>query len=193
MKPFAGEAIDVVESPAVVQLTVAQTSSKSARRRPVGQNERSFALTLMKYPGEPVLDVGTGDCACIASIVATSGTPVVALDRDRATIIAARKFLDTRHLKGIRLLQDDIAASNLPSDSFRNIVCFNVLHHVPQLNSALAELHRILASDGRLIISDFDENRDGYLGRLQQAVDCHFRTVTTHHRWKGRLVLSCEK
>ncbi len=158
------------------------------------KDERNFALSLLKYPGELVLDVGTGDCACIASVVANQGIPVVAIDKHDSTITAARKFVDSHHIsQRVRLLQDDITASALPSDSFRNIVCFNVLHHVSQVEKALAELHRILASEGRLIISEFDENRDGFLGRLERAVDRQFGDVTPHHRWRGRLVLSCEK
>ena len=163
--------------------------------RPLPRDERSFALSSIKYPSEPVLDVGTGDCACLASILASQGRPVVAVDKDRGTIRAARRFLAHRHLnKAVRLLRDDITASGLPSSSFRNIVCFNVLHHVSPLDSALDELHRILTADGRVIISDFDENGDGYLERLEQAVDRRFRRVTAYRRSSGRrLVLSCEK
>jgi ubiquinone/menaquinone biosynthesis C-methylase UbiE len=158
------------------------------------QEERSFAVSLIKYPSEPALDVGTGDCACVASILASQGTRVVALDKDRGTIHAARRFLTSQHLnKVVRLTRDDITASGLPSNSFRNIVCFNVLHHVSRLDSALAELRRILASDGRLIISDHDENRDGFVERLEQAVDRRFRSVVAYRRPGGRLVLICEK
>ncbi len=183
-----------VEAPTAANEVTAPAALKVGPSKSGRQDERSFALSLIKHPGEPVLDVGTGDCACIASIVARQGTLVVAIDKHESTIRAARKFLDSRHInKGVRLLRDDITASALPSESFRNIVCFNCLHHVTQFDAALAELHRILASDGRLVISEFDENRDGFLGRLERAVDRLFRSVTPYHRWKGRLVLSCEK
>ena len=163
--------------------------------RPLPRDERSFALSSIKYPSEPVLDVGTGDCACLASILASQGSPVVAIDKDRGTVRAARRFLAHRHLnKAVRLLRDDITASDLPSSSFRNIVCFNVLHHVSPLDGALDELHRILTADGRVIISDFDENGDGYLERLELAVGRRFRRVTAYRRSSGRrVVLSCEK
>ena len=162
--------------------------------RPALQGERSFALSSIKYPSEPVLDVGTGNCACLANILASQGRWVVALDKDRRVIRAARRFLAHRHLnKAVRLLRDDITASGLPSSSFRNIVCFNVLHHVLPLDSALDELHRILTADGRVIISDHDENGDGYLERLEQGVTRHFRSVAAYRRSRGRLVLICEK
>ncbi len=163
--------------------------------RPLPRDERSFALSSIKYPSEPVLDVGTGDCACLASILASQGQPVIAVDKDRGTIRAAHRFLARRHLNNaVRLLRDDITASHLPSNSFRNIVCFNVLHHVSPLDSALDELYRILTEDGRIIISDFDENGDGHLERLEQAVNHRFQRVTAYRRSGGRrLVLSCEK
>lgn len=172
----------------------APASLKDVPERSGPQEERSFAVSLIKYPSEPVLDVGTGDCACVASILASHGTRVVAVDKERPTVRAARRFLATQHLnEAVRLLRDDITASGLPSDSFRNIVCFNVLHHVSRFESALAELRRILASDGRLIISDYDENGDGFLERLEQAVDRLFRSLVAYHRPNGRLVLTCEK
>ncbi len=194
MNSSTSEVVSIIKSLTGLQITVLPPILPSARRKAGRQDERSFAVSLMKYPGELVLDVGTGDCACIASILVSQRTPVVAIDKEKKTIAAARKFLDTHHVKkSVRLLQDDITVSSLPSDSFPNIVCFNVLHHVPQVDTALSELRRILTPDGRLIISDFDENRDGFLGRLEQAVNRHFRSVTRYHRWRGRLVLSCEK
>lgn len=182
----------------VAELSVGDTevpaSLKDAAKKTRPPDGRSFALSLLKHPGDPVLDVGTGDCACVASILASDGTRVVALDKDHETVLTARMFLNAQRLKkAVRLLQDDITASGLTSSSFRNIVCFNVLHHVSRFDSALAELRRILASDGRLIISEFDENRDGFLERLKQAVSCQFHSVTAYRRPGGRLVLVCEK
>ncbi len=155
--------------------------------------ERNFVLSLIKHPRDPVLDVGTGECACLAIILALRGTRVVALDWDHETVVAARMLLGAHHVKKlVRLLQDDITASSLASSSFRNIVSFNVLHHVPRFDRALAELSRILTSDGRLIISDFDENRDGHLERLIKAAHTQFRRVAAYPRSGGRMVLSCE-
>lgn len=185
----------VIAEPVIgVQQKVASGSLKVVPDKSELPDERSFALSSIKYPSEPVLDVGTGGCACVACRLALRNMQVVALDKDRGTISAARKFLTKHHVsKAVRLMRDDITASSLPSNSFRNIVCFNVLHHVSALDSALGELHRILAEDGRLIISDFDENRDRFLVRLKQAVDRHFGNVTAYRRRFKRLVLICEK
>lgn len=172
--------------------TAAPAESPPDTGKPVG--ERSYAISLIKFPSEPVLDVGTGDCACIASILAREGRRVVASDADRGTIRTARRLLANAHLnETVSLVQDDITASSLPSSSFRNIVCFNALHHVSSLDAALTELRRILATDGRLIISDFDENCDGLLLRLQDTVRRRFRSVAAYPRPEGRVVLACER
>jgi methylase of polypeptide subunit release factors len=88
------------------------------------QDERAFALTLIKYPTEPVLDVGTGFCACVACTLASQGTRVIALDEDPAAIRAARRLLKKRHInEAVMLLREDITESSLASSSFQNIVC----------------------------------------------------------------------
>lgn len=158
------------------------------------QDERDFVVSLIRHPNGPVLDVGTGGCACVASHLIYRGYQVVASDRDRAVIHAARRLLArSRRRRRARLIRDDITHSKLRSESFLNIVSFNVLHHVADYASAVAELHRILAPQGRLIISDYDENGTGFLRKLKREVRRQFANVTPYSRPPERLVLVCEK
>lgn len=102
-----------------VQQRAASASLKVVPDKGVAQDERGFALTLIKYPTEPVLDVGTGRSACVACILASQGTRVVALDKDPAAIRLARR-LKTRHFnEAVLLLREDITASSLSSSSFQ--------------------------------------------------------------------------
>ncbi len=183
-----------VPQPAHPRSRRASTRPKAGPTKRRRRDERTFALSLLRHPGDRVLDVGTGECTCVASVAADLGIRVVAIDRDEETIGYARTFVRTMRIsRFVELVRDDITASTLPSESFRNAVCFNVLHHVPDLDRALVELRRILSADGRLVISDFDENRDGFLDRLQRAATLRFRRVTAYPRSRGgRLVLSCE-
>lgn len=68
-----------------------------------------------------------------------------------------------------------------------------MLHHVADYANAVAELHRILAPEGRLIISDYDENETGFLRKLRREVRRQFANVTAYSRWPMGLVLVCEK
>lgn len=165
----------------------------SSESKPV-QDERDFVVSLIKHPNEPVLDVGTGGCACVASHLLYRGYQVVASDHDRVVIRAARGFLARRRTrKRVTLIRDDITHSKLRPESFLNIVSFNVLHHVADFTRAVAELHRILAPQGRLIISDYDENETGFLRMLRREVRRQFADVTAYSRPPKRLVLVCEK
>jgi 2-polyprenyl-3-methyl-5-hydroxy-6-metoxy-1,4-benzoquinol methylase len=158
------------------------------------RDERVLAVSFIKFPDEPVLDVGTGSCACIANSLAKGGHNVVASDNDRRAIRNAHRFVaGNTHRSRIKLLHDDITASRLKTASYLNIVCFNVLHHIANLAGALAELHRILAPEGRLIISEYDEDNTGYLRKLESEVDRCFARVTTYVRPQERLLLVCEK
>ncbi len=186
---------DTVAEPSIdVKDTALSDRGSDKRKKADVQDERRFVLSMIKDPDDPVLDVGTGDCACVAAVLARQGMRVVASDNDHETIVDARLCLGALGIKRrVRLLQDDISASALASNSFQNIVCFYVLHHVPRFDKALAELNRILAPDGRLIIYEYDENGDGFLEKLERAVSKRFRNIAVYRRPKGRLLLSCEK
>jgi SAM-dependent methyltransferase len=157
-------------------------------------NEREYVVSLLKYPDKPVLDVGTGSCACVAGHLSYRGHRVVASESDRATLCAARRFLSQAPTAwGVRFVLDDITRSKLKSGSFFNIVCFNVLHHVSDLTAALDELARLLAREGRLIVSDYDEEETGFLVRLAHEARRRFPRVEVQARPEGRAVLLCEK
>lgn len=185
---------DAVAEPSIDVKATALSEHGSGSCKTEVRDERGFVLSMIKELDYPVLDVGTGDCACVAAVLARKGMRVVASDNDHDTIIDARLYLGVQGVKRrVRLIQDDISASALAPNSFRNIVCFYVLHHVPRFDDALAELNRILAPDGRLIIYEYDENGNGFLEKLEKAVSNRFRNITAYRRPKGRLLLTCEK
>jgi 2-polyprenyl-3-methyl-5-hydroxy-6-metoxy-1,4-benzoquinol methylase len=158
------------------------------------RDERALAVSFIKYPDKPVLDVGTGSCSCIANSLAKGGYSVVASDNDRRAIRNAHRFVaGNTHRSRIKLINDDITASHLETASFLNVVCFNVLHHVADLAGAFAELHRILSWRGRLIISEYDEDGTGFLRNLESEAHRRFVHVTRYVRPLERLLLVCEK
>ncbi len=80
---------------------------------------RSYALSLMKHPGDPVLDAGTVDCVCMASGLADQGTQLIASGKARETLLVAREYLNDHSVKkAVWLLQDDITASGIASGAW---------------------------------------------------------------------------
>lgn len=113
------------------------------------QDERNFALSLIKRPDKPVLDVGTGAWACTARHLIHRGYRVVGSDHDRVVLRAAKRFLArSRPSTDVTFIHDGITHSRLALASFLNVVCFNVLRYVAGYPDAVAELHRILAPEG---------------------------------------------
>lgn len=48
---------------------------------------------------------------------------------------------------------EDITRLTFPSGNFDTILCFDVLEHIPDYRKALAEFHRVLGRNGRLILT----------------------------------------
>lgn len=107
-----------------------------------------------------VLDVGTGACACMARILAHCRLHVTAIDYTSSAVrfaeqVAAlrslRRWIDVRHVDAARMPFDDA--------SYAAVVAFDALGHssVPEL--ILAEMFRVCAADGVVLITEY--NRRG--------------------------------
>ncbi|RPI29186.1 MAG: class I SAM-dependent methyltransferase [Acidobacteria bacterium] len=91
--------------------------------------------------GKPILDIGSG----IAPMVPAG----------------SRTFLSDMSVPGMRIMKGegyectilDIQQLGLRSGSVQTVVCSEVLEHIPQDDLALAELSRVLAPGGRLILT----------------------------------------
>ena len=60
--------------------------------------------------------------------------------------------MDILDREGITYVQD-LQKTSLPDASFDSIFCSQVLHHLPEPERALAEMHRILRPGGKLLLS----------------------------------------
>ncbi len=155
--------------------------------------EREFVASLIRNVQAPVVEVGTGMCACLTLVLAVHDLRILALDRDADALADARKVLGgVDLLKRTTLMQADAAALPLPSGSTRTVVAYDALHHMTDLWGTIAEIARALHSRGRLIVSDWDEPENGFLGRLTQSLRAHFRRVTIIPRQERRVFL-CEQ
>ncbi|HXK61100.1 MAG TPA: class I SAM-dependent methyltransferase [Acidobacteriota bacterium] len=105
------------------------------------QLRRRIIQKRLRGCGVPILDIGSG----IAPMV--SAGP--------GTILSDMSVPGMRLMKGEGYLCTvlDIQHLGLRTASFRTIVCSEVLEHVPDDRLALAELTRVLAPGGRLILT----------------------------------------
>ncbi|MBP1605067.1 MAG: ubiE 3 [Acidobacteria bacterium] len=128
--------------------------------------QRVASLTGMQA-GETAVDLacGTGD---IALRLADAGGHVVGLDLTPAMLALARRKDQARR---IRLVQADM--THLPfGDASADVVTAGYgIRNVPDLDAALAEVHRVLRPGGRFVALDFNKPanpvlRSAYLGYL---------------------------
>ena len=124
---------------------------------------RAQVASLIHGYGSPVLDVGTGACACMAVTLARRGHSVMAVDtsssavrmaQERATGKLSRR-LQVRHVNATRL--------PFPDGSYRAVVAFDALCHTSDPAAVLAEMFRVC--DGVVVITE--------LNTAGREITCH--------------------
>lgn len=117
-----------------------------------------------------VLDLacGTGDLGLLAS---TFGADVVALDLTPRMVQLARLKMRDAGATRMRVLVGDMMAIPLPDDCMDVVTTGYGLRNVPDLDRAIAEVHRVLKPGGRLVSLDFNRPaqpllRSAYLAYL---------------------------
>ena len=110
-------------------------------------------------PGERVLDMGCG-AGRHAFELYRRGAHVVAFDRDEKELAAVATMFGAMALEGeppagasARTVTGDALSLPFPDDSFDKIVAAEVLEHIPDDMSAMAELLRVLRPGGRLAVT----------------------------------------
>lgn len=155
--------------------------------------EREVVASLVRDTQAPVLEIGAGTCACLTVALAIHDFHILAIDRDAHAVAEARKVLAGVDLvRRVTLMQANAVALPLRPASTRTVVAYNALHHAEDLNGAVSEIANILHPRGRLIVSDWDEPADGFLGRLTRALRAHFRKVVVFPTKEARVYV-CEQ
>ncbi|MBF6537448.1 class I SAM-dependent methyltransferase [Nocardia farcinica] len=102
-------------------------------------------------PGARLLDVGTGPGRLLARIARRRPDLVLA----GADLSPHMIELATRRAPGARLAVADVADLPFPDGSLDYVVSTLSMHEWPDLPAAAAELARVLAPGGRLVVYDF--------------------------------------
>lgn len=165
----------------------------AGRRAARGGGERGFLASLIRDVSRPVLEIGAGACACLTLALAKRGLRILAIDIDADAVKKARRTIPGSRLRRqVVLAQADAARLPFRSGSIRTVVAYNALHHADKVRAAVDEIARVLHETGRLIVSDWDEAKDGYLDRLDRALRARFRKVTVIPRRLRRIYIAEE-
>lgn len=109
-------------------------------------------------PNDNILDAGCGYCYHTVRL-ARSGASITAIDFSEAALTIGKQTIANEGIGSqVSLKQADLTALPFADDSFEFIVSWGVLMHVPELESALTELARVLKPGGILVLCENNLN-----------------------------------
>ena len=113
-----------------------------------------IASVLGPHDDQPVVDAGCGS-GTKSFELARRGYRVRAMDFSAAILEQARAAAAKQgYSERISFEQSDLTALSIPSGSVQRAVCWGVLMHVPDIGAAVAELARVIAPGGTLVVSE---------------------------------------
>lgn len=140
----------------------------------IGENysydeKREFRYSLQDYmhevfqfdsfAGKKVLEVGCG-AGIDSAEFARNGALVTSADFTERSVQSTKELLKEANLP-VNVVQADATNLQFEDDSFDCVYSFGVLHHIPDIEKALAEIKRVLKPGGQVMAMLY--NRDSLL------------------------------
>lgn len=127
-----------------------------------------------------ILDFG-GGTGLLALPLAKQAKSVTLVDISEKMLEQARLKAEQQDIKNIQFLEQDLLEKPLKQEFDLIVVC-RVLHHMPDLDTALSRFHQHLKEDGQLLLADFtktEANHHGFeLAELEkQLIEHGFSSV----------------
>ena len=155
-----------------------------------------YRLAAQLAPGRRVLDAGCGTGYGTRLLADSGAAEVSGIDISGEALAAARARCETASF-----VEGDLSATRLPGGSFDLVTCFEVIEHLEEQEKVVAELSRLLAPDGILLVSS--PNRDVYLAgnphhvreltpdELEDLLEARFERVglLRQHPWIASAIL----
>lgn len=133
--------------------------SEAVRRRHLSRIVDKLCLT----PDISILDAGCGT-AFNAVLLAKLGLNVDGVDFSSFAIEQGCRHAEANGVAGrVRLRHGDLTALDIPSNSYDAVLCLGVLMHIPDLESAIDELVRVVKPGGMLLIGESNRGSPEYL------------------------------
>jgi ubiquinone/menaquinone biosynthesis C-methylase UbiE len=119
-----------------------------------GAVEQAMARALSDEPVGRLADIGTGTGRML-ELFAPAAATAIGIDRSPEMLRVARGKLAAAGLDTCELRLGDIMKLPLADASADTVILHQVLHYIPAPEAAIAEVARVLAPRGRLLVVDF--------------------------------------
>lgn len=118
-------------------------------------------LSKIDWRGKRVLEIGTGVGTDARQIIARGGL-YVGTNVDRGSTEATSQALRVFSLPGIAR-ECDATSLVFPDSTFDVVYSFGVLHHIPDVARAVAEIRRVLKPGGELLVMLYNRTSINYM------------------------------
>jgi ubiquinone/menaquinone biosynthesis C-methylase UbiE len=122
------------------------------------------AIGFDRYPGKRLLEVGFGTGTDLLQF-ARGGALVTGIDLTPRSIEIARRRFEVYGFPG-EFAIGDCESLSFPDSSFDVAYSFGVLHHTPDTQLAVSEIHRVLKPGGTAIVMLYNRRSLYYWGSL---------------------------
>lgn len=126
------------------------------------ENHIADCIRALDVMGKRVLEIGPGQGA-EAELLIRQGARWTGLDLTEASVMRVRRRLEQRGLPFDGIQQGSALALPFANDSFDVVFSHGVLHHIPDIATAQAEIARVLRPDGQLVMMVYAKWSINYL------------------------------
>ena len=161
---------------------------------------RVQVASLVHGYGSPVLDVGTGACACMAVTLARRGHSVMAVDTSSSAVRMAQERATGKLARRLQVRRVDATRLPFPDGSYRAVVAFDALCHTSAPAVVLAEMFRVCGAGGTIIITELNtagreitRHRDGGFEKKLPALLAHHCSDCEQIEHRHHVTLVCER
>lgn len=119
-------------------------------------------LDKIPFKGKKVLEIGLGQGADSEQII-RRGALWSGLDLTETSVERVKKRLSIKQLPYQNIRQGTALEIPFPDNSFDIVYSFGVLHHIPEILKAQAEIARVLKPDGKMFIMLYSKYSLNYL------------------------------
>jgi SAM-dependent methyltransferase len=131
------------------------------RRRYEHQPHILDILSKIDWQGKRVLEIGAGVGTDARNIIGRGGI-YTGINVDRGSTDATLRALRVFALPGIAM-QGNAISLDFPDSTFDVVYSFGVLHHIPDVGKAVAEIHRVLKPGGELLVMLYNRASINYV------------------------------
>ena len=117
---------------------------------------RERVAAISQQYGGPALDVGTGACACLAVTMARNGLRVTAVDHASSAVRIAQERAAGKLSASLEVRYAEATRLPFPNGAYRVVTAFDALCHAAKPAEVLAEMFRVCADGGAVIITELN-------------------------------------